>query len=158
MPDRPVLVGHHGGYTPFVNSRAFALAGVDDTTPDPQGGRFDHDASGRLNGHVSDNAMAIFTKLTAYKPAREDYRKGVGLVAKMLSSKGVTSVCDADAQPEDLQAYQDARDAGELVTRVYCHITRSTIDRLIDGGRQVGIRVVICAKPSSQPSSSCSRH
>ena len=139
VPDHPVLVRHRGGHTAFVNSRAFALVGVDDTTPDPPGGRFDHEPSGRLNGHVSDNAMAIFVKLTAYEPTRDDYRKGVGLVAKMMSSKGVTSVCDADAQPEDLQAYQDARDAGELVTRVYCHITYSAIDRLIATGIHTGL-------------------
>jgi predicted amidohydrolase YtcJ len=139
VPDHPVLVGHRGGHTAFVNSRAFALAGVDDTTPDPPGGRFDHDPSGHLNGHVSDNAMSIFTKLTSYKPTREDYRKGVGLVAKMMTGKGVTSVCDADAQPEDLQAYQDARDTGELITRVYCHINLGAIDRLIAAGIRTGL-------------------
>jgi len=95
VPDHPVLVGHRGGHTAFVNSQAFTLADVDDTTPDPKGGRFDHDPSGHLNGHVSDGAMEIFTKLTAYHPTRDDYRKGVGLVAKMMTSKGVTSVCDA---------------------------------------------------------------
>ncbi len=40
VPDHPVLVGHRGGHTAFVNSRAFTFAGVDDTTPDPKGGRF----------------------------------------------------------------------------------------------------------------------
>jgi len=139
VPDHPVLVGHRGGHTAFVNSQAFTLADVDDTTPDPKGGRFDHDPSGHLNGHVSDGAMEIFTKLTAYHPTRDDYRKGVGLVAKMMTSKGVTSACDADAQPEDLQGYEDARDAGELVMRVYCHIARNAIDRLIAGGIHTGL-------------------
>lgn len=139
VPDRPVMVGHRGGHTAFVNSRAYVLAGVNDSTPDPPGGRFDRDAAGHLNGHVSDNAMAMFTQLTAYKPTREDYRKGVGLMTRMMAEKGVTSVCDADATPEDLQAYQDARDAGELVTRVYCHITRSAIDRLIEAGIHTGL-------------------
>jgi hypothetical protein len=139
VPDHPVLVGHRGGHTAFVNSRALKLAGVDDATPDPKGGRFDHDPSGHLNGHVSDNAMAIFTKLTAYHPTRDDYRKGVVLVAKMMTSKGVTSVCDADSQPEDLQGYEDAREAGELLTRVYCHISRNAIDRLIAGGIHTGL-------------------
>jgi hypothetical protein len=83
--------------------------------------------------------MEIFTKLTAYHPTRDDYRKGVGLVAKMMTSKGVTSACDADAQPEDLQGYEDARDAGELVMRVYCHIARNAIDRLIAGGIHTGL-------------------
>jgi predicted amidohydrolase YtcJ len=139
VPDHPVLVGHRGGHTAFVNSRAYALAGVKETTPDPKGGRFDHDPSGHLNGHVSDGALAIFTKLTAYHPTRDDYRQGVGLVAKMMTRKGVTSVCDADAQPEDLQGYEDARDAGELLMRVYSHISRNAIDRLIESGIHTGL-------------------
>ena len=139
VPDHPVLVGHRGGHTAFVNSRAYTLAGVSDATPDPPGGRFDHDSSGHLNGHVSDNAMAIFTRLTAYKPSRDDYRQGVALVSRMLAGKGVTSVCDADAQPEDLQAYQDSRDAGELITRVYCHTSRDALDRLIAAGIHTGL-------------------
>jgi hypothetical protein len=139
VPDHPVLVGHRGGHTAFVNSRAFTFAGVDDTTLDPKGGRFDHDPSGHLNGHVSDAAMAIFTALTAYHPTRDDHRKGVGLVAKMMTSKGVTSVCDADSQPEDLQGYEDARDAGELVMRVYCHIASNAVERLIAAGIHTGL-------------------
>jgi predicted amidohydrolase YtcJ len=139
VPDHPVLVGHRGGHTAFVNSRAFKLAGVEDTTPDPHGGRFDHDPSGHLNGHVSDAAMAIFTKLTAYHSTRDDHREGVKLIAKMMTSKGVTSVCDADSQPEDLQGYEDARDAGELVIRAYCHVARNAVERLIAGGVRTGL-------------------
>ena len=121
VPDHPVMVGHRGGHTAFVNSRAFALAGVNEATPDPAGGRFDHDPSGRLNGHVSDNAMAIFTKLTAYKPTREDYRKGVGLITKMMAGKGVTSVCDADAGPEDPSVSGRARGRGVNHARLLPH-------------------------------------
>ncbi len=139
VPDHPVFVGHRGGHTAFVNSRALALAGITQTTPDPPGGRFEHDPSGRLNGHVSDRGMDMIAALTAYKPTREDYRQGAQLIGRMMSAKGVTSVCDADAEPEDLQAYQDARDAGELLTRVYCHITRSAIDRLIAAGIHTGL-------------------
>jgi predicted amidohydrolase YtcJ len=139
VPDHPVRVGHRGGHTAFVNSLAFKLAGVDDTAPDPKGGRFDRDPSGRLNGHVSDAAMAIFTKLTAYHPTRDDYHEGVRLMTKMMISKGVTSVCDADSQPEDLQGYEDARDAGDLAMRVYCHVARNAVDRLIAGGIRTGL-------------------
>ena len=139
VPDHPVMVGHRGGHTAFVNSRAFALAGIDESTHDPQRGRFDRDPSGRLNGHVSDAAMGIFTNLTAYNPTREDYRQGVRLISKMMARKGVTSACDADSQPENLRAYEDARDAGELLTRVYCHVARNAIDRLIAAGVRTGL-------------------
>lgn len=138
VPDRPVLVRHRGGHTVFVNSLALRLAGVDDKTPDPPGGRFEHDREGRLTGHVGDRATAVFEKLIAYQPTRDDYRAGARLISQMMASKGVTSACDADASPQDLQGYQDAREAGELRVRIYSHITVRALDKMIAAGLHTG--------------------
>ncbi|MGI9075188.1 MAG: amidohydrolase family protein [Bryobacteraceae bacterium] len=43
VADHPVLVQHRGGHTAFVNSLALQLAQVEDQTPDPADGRFEHD-------------------------------------------------------------------------------------------------------------------
>lgn len=139
VPELPVMVRHRGGHTIFVNSLALKLAGVNDQTPDPPGGHFDHDSSGHLTGHVGDNATAPFTKLTEYHPTRDDYRQGAALISKMFTSKGVTSACDAVVGPDALQSYQDARDAGELRMRVYTLISSASIDRLIEAGIHTGL-------------------
>src|SRR5262249_8874816 len=55
--EHPVAVHHRGGHTAFYNSKAFELAGITKATPNPPGGTFDHDASGELNGRVTDRAM-----------------------------------------------------------------------------------------------------
>lgn len=138
VPDHPVLVRHRGGHTIFVNSRALSLAGVEESTPDPEGGRFDRDASGRHNGFVADQATAAFEKLINLDFTREDYRAGVKLISNMLARKGVTSVGDATTSTQDLQAYQDARDSGELSTRVYCLMMVDTLDRMIAAGVHTG--------------------
>jgi predicted amidohydrolase YtcJ len=138
VPEHSVLVRHRGGHTVFVNSRALELAGVNENTPDPQGGRFARDASGRHNGYVADNATAVFDKLIKLDYTRDDYREGVKLISKMLAQKGVTSVGDATTSTEDLQAYQDARDASELGTRVYCLMQLATLDRMIAAGVRTG--------------------
>src|SRR5262252_4873577 len=52
-PDHPVVVQHRGGHTAFVNSRALALARIDDNTPDPEHGQYFRDASGRHNGRAA---------------------------------------------------------------------------------------------------------
>jgi predicted amidohydrolase YtcJ len=137
-PDHPVLVRHRGGHTVFVNSMALKLAGVDDKTPDPPGGRFEHDSSGHLTGFVSDAAAQAFYKLIPEKSTRDDFRKGAELISKMFTSKGVTSTCDALADPESVQGYQDARDAGELRMRVYCHISADSVDHFVDAGIHTG--------------------
>jgi predicted amidohydrolase YtcJ len=78
--------------------------------------------------------MQAFASLIQENPTRDDYRQGASLVAKMFTKKGVTSVCDADAGPEDVQGYQDSRDAGELLFRVYCHISANSLDHFMASG------------------------
>src|SRR2546426_1392948 len=136
--DRPVWVRHRGGHTVFVNSRALELAGVSQSTPDPAGGRFERDSSGRLNGHVADQATGVFEKLIHLNYSRDDYREGVRLIGKLLTGTGVTSVGDADASTDDLQAYQDARDAGELSIRVNCLMAVQALDRMMAAGIHTG--------------------
>jgi predicted amidohydrolase YtcJ len=136
--DRPVVVQHRGGHTAFVNSLALQLAQVNDQTPDPAGGRFEHDAAGHLTGFVGDAAAQVFLKLIPDKNTRQDYRQGAALISKLFTSKGVTSACDADASPEDVQGYQDARDAGELTMRMYCHVSAPSLDHFMTAGIHTG--------------------
>ncbi len=138
VSDHPVLVQHRGGHTAFVNSRALELAHVTDQMPDPPGGRFEHDPEGHLTGFVGDAGMQVFLNLIPQNNTRDDYRQGAALISKLFSRKGITSACDADASPEDVQGYQDARDSGELMMRLYCHVSASSLDRFIAAGIHTG--------------------
>jgi predicted amidohydrolase YtcJ len=138
VPDHPVFVTHRGGHENFANSLALNLAKVDEKTPDPPGGQFEHDSAGRLTGRINERAAEVFNKVipSAYTP--DDRREGVKLIAKMMTKTGITSVGDALGSPEDLQAYQDARDSGDLLFRVYCFIHSNFIDRMIAAGVRTG--------------------
>ncbi|MGC1453109.1 MAG: amidohydrolase [Candidatus Sulfotelmatobacter sp.] len=138
VPDHPVLVTHRGGHEAFANSAALKLAKVDEKTPDPTGGQFEHDASGHLSGRINERAIEPFNKVIPPTNTRDDYREGVKLIAKMMTKTGITSVGDALGSPQDLQAYQDARDSGDLLFRVYCFIHSSSIDRMIAAGVRTG--------------------
>ena len=139
-PDHPVYVAHRGGHTAYVNSRAFERANVTRETPDPTGGRFDRDpSSGAHNGRISERATEAFEKLIPEPNTREDYRAGVKLISSMMSRAGITSAHDAYGSHDDLRAYQDARDAGELSVRMYCLIGYSDIDRMIAAGVRTGL-------------------
>ncbi|CAN5863026.1 amidohydrolase [soil metagenome] len=138
-PDHPVRIAHRGGHTAYVNSFALKLTGVTEKTPDPPGGRFDRDhATGKLNGKVSENATDLFDKFIPNTYTRDDYREGIKLISRMMTRTGVTSVHDAYGSHNDLRAYQDARDAGELSMRIYCLIGYSHIDRMIAAGVRTG--------------------
>jgi predicted amidohydrolase YtcJ len=140
VPNHPVLVEHRGGHTAWVNTQAIKLAGITDQTPDPAGGKYDHDpATGALSGHVREKGKETFEKIIPSNFTREDHRDGVRLISQMMTRTGVTSVTDAMGTPDDLRAYQDAREAGQLKMRVYCHIYQAFIDNMLAAGIKTGL-------------------
>jgi predicted amidohydrolase YtcJ len=133
-------VRHRGGHTSFYNSRAFALAKVTKDTPNPPGGTFDRDASGELNGRVTDRARAVFNDVgirPVYTPieraARE--RAGIAHISKQFVRYGLTSV---HHQGGDLAAIQDVRARGELLHRVSYEVGGRLLESMIATGIQTG--------------------
>ncbi len=118
VPDRPAIVRHRGGHTGVVNSKALALAGVTETTPDPEGGKF-YRENGRLTGRVAETALYVFDKVGERTPVtRAMQQEGVRRVSRRMAAAGVTSVTNAWGEFEELVSYQDARAAGELFFRL----------------------------------------
>src|SRR5437764_2768171 len=114
VPDHPVHIEHRGGHTSYSNSLALRKAGIDEKTPDPPGGKIDHDpATGRLSGRVAESAQAFFEKVLPRDFTRDDHREGVKLISKMLAKTGITSSTEAQGTPTDLLAYQDAHEQGD---------------------------------------------
>ncbi len=139
-PDHPVRIQHRGGHTFYVNSQAMKLAGINESTPDPQGGLFDRDGSSKkLNGRIKESACLEFEKVIPNSHTRDDLREGVKLISKMMSKTGITSVHDAYGSPEYLRAFQDAHEAGDLSLRVYCLIGYTHIDKMLEAGIRTGM-------------------
>ena len=140
VPNHPVYIQHRGGHTIYCNSLAFQKAGIDEKTPNPPGGQISHDpATGKLNGRLAESAQDLIDKVRPTKFTRDDNREGVKLISKMLAKTGITSATEAQGTPTDLQAYQDARDSGELLFRTYCFINYHYIDSMIAAGVRTGL-------------------
>ena len=139
VPDHPVMVEHRGGHTAYLNSAGFARAGVDERTPDPPGGRFERDpATGRLTGRVAETAKELVEKSIPSLLTDDQRREGVRLISQMLNAAGITSAHDVWATTEDLAAYQDAREAGELGVRIYCLMIGEAATSMLDAGIKGG--------------------
>jgi len=74
---------------------------------------------------------------SSFTPAQR--REGIRLISRMLAQAGITSAHDAYCAAEDLRAYQEARDAGELRTRIYCLMGSGGIDAMIAAGIRTGL-------------------
>ena len=139
-PDHPAHIQHRGGHTAYANSLAFRKAGIDEKTPDPPGGKIDHDpATGKLSGRVAESANDYFEKVIPLNFSRDDCREGVKLISKMLAKTGITSAHEAQGTPVDLRAYQDAHEAGELLYRAYCFINYRFLDAMLEAGVRTGL-------------------
>jgi len=140
VPDHPVYIQHRGGHTVYCNSLAFKRAEIDEKTPDPAGGRIYHDpGTGKLNWRLAESAQDLIDKVRPTKFTRDDRREGVKLISKMLAKTGITSATEAQGVPTDLRAYQDAREADELLYRAYCFINYRHIDEMIAAGVRTGL-------------------
>ena len=136
-PGHPVAIRHRGGHTAYVNSLAFRIAEVPENVSDPPGGHFDRDpATGRLTGKLRERATEPFGRFLRRDDTRDDEREGVALIAKMMTRAGVTSVHDTGGG--SIRAYKDAREAGQLLFRVYCLVNPGTLNRMIEAGVRTG--------------------
>lgn len=135
----PVLISHRGGHTAYANSAALAKGGIDDHTPDPPGGHIDRDEAGRATGKLEETAVELVSEHAEFEPTRADRREGVRIISEMMARSGVTSVHDAYGTTEDLRAYQDAREAGELALRVYCLMGYFELDEMLAAGVRTGL-------------------
>jgi predicted amidohydrolase YtcJ len=138
--EHPVIVRHRGGHTYFYNSKAFAMAGITRDTPNPQGGTYDKDENGQLNGRVTDVASAPFNKVGTRRTytaaeAEQRARDGVAHISKQFARYGLTSV---HHQSGNLQAMQDVRARGELKHRIGYEANGRVLESMIAAGIQSG--------------------
>ena len=130
----PVVVHHRGGHTAFFNSVAFRLAGITNSTLNPSGGTYDRDASGALNGRVTDSAMDVFDGVgirPVHSPTEQARRRrdSMAFISKQFVRYGLTSV--HHDEDDHLQALQQVRAAGELKHRVTFEPSGALLDAMV---------------------------
>ena len=121
VADRPVWLERIDGHAGWANSRVLEIAGIDDDTPDPIGGKIHRDSDGHATGVLVDNAMALVdSKVPA--TSKEDYRQAFLAAFKHLTALGLTSVHDAGIDITEAEAYISMADDNELTMRIYAMI------------------------------------
>ena len=134
--EHPVVVRHRGGHTSFYNTKALEMAKVTKDTPNPPGGTFDRDASGELNGRVTDRARGVFNSVGSGRRSRRSSARsasatGIAHISKQFARYGLTSV---HHEGGDLAAIQDVRARGDLHHRVSYEASGRVLDAMISNG------------------------
>ena len=118
VPDRPVFLTAADGHSAWVNSRALEMAGVTRATPDPPNGRIERDSrTGDPSGTLRESAEQLAGKhLPGYSLAER--MAGLERAMTMANQLGITTLHDASAGPDALEAYAELDRAGRLTARV----------------------------------------
>lgn len=99
--DRRTLVSSHDSHSAWASAAALRAAGVDDGTPDPPGGRFEHAADGGPSGILRESATDLVEAVAARLrgPALD---AALDEVLAELAGFGITGATDAgDATAEN---------------------------------------------------------
>ena len=115
---RPVWLRRIDGHAGWANSKALELAGIDNDTADPVGGKIIRDDNGVATGTLIDTAMS-FVSSQVPPSDKEDYRQAFLAAFKELTSLGLTSVHDAGIGIDEAEVYMSMADNGEMSMRIY---------------------------------------
>jgi predicted amidohydrolase YtcJ len=121
VANRPVWLERIDGHAGWANSKALAIAGIDDDTADPVGGKIHRDNDGHATGILVDNAREIVESKVP-PSTNEDYRQAFLAAFRHLTALGLTSVHDAGITVTEAETYMSMADDHEMTMRIYAMI------------------------------------
>ncbi len=125
VPDRPVYLDANDLHSVWVNTAALAELGIEDTAPDPIGGRIGRDpADGAADGLLLETAaQQIVWPALARTATDADRDAQLESAFEHYLAVGVTGAVDMAVQDDDLAAFRRAlhRHGGTLPLRVKGH-------------------------------------
>jgi len=129
---RPAFLYRRDAHLGFANSAALKKVGFDHDAPDPPFGRIDrHPETGQATGLLRETAAHAVVNLCQSEFTTEDFMSGLERVFADFATYGVTSVHNALASTQGIEAYQQMREAGHLHMRVGL-LASGREDELID--------------------------
>jgi hypothetical protein len=142
IPDKPVFLIRKDGHSAWVNSRALALAGIDETTPDPPGGSIRRERK-QPTGLLFENAVDL-VRPHIPMPSEETRLSAIRDAIAEAHSYGMVGMHIPPAlQPGDaalaLSDVQKLRERGQLKLRCLLHLGLDRLDEALALGIRSGL-------------------
>jgi hypothetical protein len=124
------------GHSVWVNHRALELAGVDERTPDPDGGLIQRDDLGLPTGILLENANDMVYRIVP-EPSLVENVQALRDIIRECNGRGLTSLHMPEG-PSTLAALQTLHAAGQLNARCLFHVPYRQLDDYIALGVRSG--------------------
>ena len=131
--DHPVFVYNTSLHLGYCNSVALEIAGIDASTPDPQGAEIGRDSQGNPNGVLKAGpAMALVVRHNR-KLKNNNIVEGCLNVLGQANAVGITTLCDQGTGMfqgvKELDVYQSMRESGRMTARFRYSVSQAMADR-----------------------------
>jgi predicted amidohydrolase YtcJ len=133
VSERPVVLFRADEHAAAVNSAALLAANINDSTPDPAGGRIVRDDRGQATGLVIDKAIDLFDKLFV-SPSDKEYAAALEAAAKIYASRGWTGMGYMDASWREIPQLEVLARRNRLPIRVDAFLRGSDAEHVFDSG------------------------
>ena len=118
----PVFLTRVDGHAVWVNSKALAIAGISEKTPDPAGGRILRDRAGNPTGVLIDDAMESVQRVIP-PPSVGERTEAVRRAVHACVACGLTEVHDMGVDSAGVAIYRNLIAGGEFPFRVYAALS-----------------------------------
>jgi len=132
----PVALTSKDGHAIWCNTAALRLAGIDQDTPDPSGGRILREDDGSTSGILCDAAIQLVQRVIPL-PNEGDLARAARVACQAALSLGVTSVQSCEG-PDEYRALSRLERSGELGVRVWHMVPVENLGEALHVGLQTG--------------------
>ncbi|MCA8887735.1 MAG: amidohydrolase [Parvularculaceae bacterium] len=144
-PDNPVVLTRADGHALVANSAALDAAGIDDDTPNPDGGRIERDANGRATGILIDAAMQLVASLIE-TPSPQTIKDAYRLAGEVYAGYGWTGMHNMSVEPGHVAVMEEMSNRGEMNIRVYNALNPDGLSMLEQGGPRANLNTRVVTR------------
>jgi predicted amidohydrolase YtcJ len=137
--DRAAYLASHDGHSAWASPAALRSAGVDASTPDPDGGRIEHDADGRPTGILRETALDL---VAGHVPRLQgaELRPSLDATLAELAAFGITGASEAGD-------YTDENGTGDDAALGDSYSTLTDLGDQVDGRLRLTLGIPVDALP-----------
>lgn len=139
-PHNPVFLSRIGGHSAWVNSAALEVAGIDQDTRDPAGGRVVRDSNGDATGMLLEQASDLVTPFMPDTSTDEYVERYIRMAVDQYRRWGLTGVHDAGSSLGEIRIFKKLLEAGELPLRIYAMAQGDeAVEHYLQSGPEIGL-------------------
>jgi predicted amidohydrolase YtcJ len=132
----PIVVVNKSGHIAYGNRKAFELARVSDSTPNPVGGSYQRDAEGHLTGLGYEVPAVVRLVSVVNQATPEDYTEMTQAALKILADAGYTTVTDLGlgfplpTQQDHIETLRKSTEGPNPLVRLQGYVVTNLLDQI----------------------------